>query len=731
MTVSGDLSRAHAFTNLLNSEMASQLLLCAGLLSLLLAATSAQHRNVFDPHGGSVIEKKEVTHLPGWDHDLPSKMYSGYLHGSNSSRLFYMYVEAEEVAPADAPMALWLNGGPGCSSFDGFWEELGPFSVKNNGKLELRPYRWNRLANMLFIESPVGVGFSYNIDKDYINNDDRTAVENSEALNHFFSLFPDRKTKPFFLSGESYAGIYVPTLAEAILDRTLAGTWDGPPITGIAVGNGCTGKDTGICGFYEGNSCDGLYYEYKFLSGFSFFNRDLEENINSQCDWDTCLSTPANTSMPEGWAGTQNFTLSNNCIDLLEDAFELLEHVNVYDVMGQCDSRDYCTPSTLLAYDTTYEPVKADVAAARVGDVQVNAAGRMSNLHGGLSKLREKIMKNQKEESASHRSLAAAVDDDVYRAEVNKTKGPAGCIGSYDASKWMNQHHGSIHGIKSFCWGVCKRIPDLWQYNATRENLPRDLYPRLIGNMDVLIYNGDVDSCVPYTDNEAWTENMGYNVSKSWSPWAYKDNEPATEYGNQVGGYTVGYDVRGVLNDAGVVNAADAQHSFTFTTVRGAGHMVPQTQPAAALEMWRRFLNYAPRTIIPQGGPDECVESIISQILNDPRAAGTITALIFLLLISVFACFWYFLKSRHLQTLLNGGSSSLGGTVGGNENSPRTQRSNNPFDTRLDISDRDPDIEVEVTNSPFDQDEDVIDFNGGGGGGGSGGDRERGQFRAL
>ena len=700
---------------------------CAALLAMALALTSAQHRHVIDPN--NAIEKKEITSLPGWDYDLPSKMYSGYLHGSNSSRLFYMYVEAEEVSPADAPLSLWLNGGPGCSSFDGFWEELGPFSVKSNGKLELRPYRWNRLSNMLFIESPVGVGFSYNIDNDYSNNDDRTALENSEALNHFFGLFPERKTNPFFLSGESYAGIYVPTLAEAILDRTLNSTWDGPPITGIAVGNGCTGKDTGICGFYSGKSCDGLWYEYKFLSGFSFFDRELEENINTECDWDTCMSTPANTTMPSGWAGEQNFTLSNACIDYLDDAFELLQHVNIYDVMGQCDQRDYCeltssTASVSAANNdkNTYESVIVTSVAGRVGDVQTSATGRMSSLHGGLRKLRQKVNKAQVEAVGAggtagldrSRFLAEVTsnDDDMYRSEQNKTQGPAECIGSYDASRWMNRHHNAIHGIKSFCWGVCNRIPDLWEYKSTRENLPRDLYPRLVGNMDVLIYNGDVDSCVPYTDNEAWTENMGYPVDKSWAAWAYTDNEPETLYGNQVGGYTVGYDVSGQANDAGSV---DNGHTFTFTTIRGAGHMVPQTQPAAALEMWRRFLKYAPRTIIPQEGPEECKESILTQLLNDPRTASTITALVFLLLTSVFTAFWYYLKSKHLQTLMDGDTSHIHST-GGSRNNSHSQRSHNPFDTRLDISDRDMDMEVDVTtNSPFDQDQDeegeVIDFN--------------------
>ncbi len=156
-------------------------------------------------------EKQELTDLPGWNAPLPSKMYSGYLSGSNSSRLFYIYVESEDVPPAQAPITLWLNGGPGCSSLDGFWEELGPFSVNPDGTLSLRPYRWNRLSNMLFIEAPVGVGLSFSLDNHYRNNDDRTAEENGNALAHFFQLFPERKTNPFFLSGGKFPPCPLPS----------------------------------------------------------------------------------------------------------------------------------------------------------------------------------------------------------------------------------------------------------------------------------------------------------------------------------------------------------------------------------------------------------------------------------------------------------------------------------------------------------------------------------------
>ena len=101
---------------------------------------------------------------------------------------------------------------------------------------------------MLYIEAPVGVGFSYSTTEDYRLDDDRTAAENLAAVEKFFEMYPEYKKNKFFITGESYAGVYVPTLAEAIVNANTAGTYTGAALTGIAVGNGCSGTEVGICG---------------------------------------------------------------------------------------------------------------------------------------------------------------------------------------------------------------------------------------------------------------------------------------------------------------------------------------------------------------------------------------------------------------------------------------------------------------------------------------------------
>lgn len=134
----------------------------------------------------------EVLSLPGWQGPLPSRHFSGYLRIAGGTNLHYYFVASERV-PQTAPTVVWLNGGPGCSSLDG-WTcvppypptlhsplsniihlspsfpsnvphptpslplnvlrryEMGPFIVELNGNdtsLVPRPFRWNRIVNML------------------------------------------------------------------------------------------------------------------------------------------------------------------------------------------------------------------------------------------------------------------------------------------------------------------------------------------------------------------------------------------------------------------------------------------------------------------------------------------------------------------------------------------------------------------------------------------------------
>ena len=178
---------------------------------------------------------EEITSLPGLEGGLPSRMHSGYVDVTDaldgSRQLFFWFVEAE-FTPGTAPVVLWTNGGPGCSGLGGFMSEMGPFEAAADGTLSRREHAWTKLANMLFIEQPAGVGFSSGT-LDYYD-DALVARDNANFLARWRQKFPDFASRATFLTSESYGGHYLPTLALELVRR---GT---PNFGGFAVGNPLT-----------------------------------------------------------------------------------------------------------------------------------------------------------------------------------------------------------------------------------------------------------------------------------------------------------------------------------------------------------------------------------------------------------------------------------------------------------------------------------------------------------
>ncbi|MED6106046.1 Serine carboxypeptidase-like 45 [Stylosanthes scabra] len=161
-----------------------------------------------------------ISRLPGQPL-VQFQHFSGYvaLDNTKTKALFFYFVEAQNDAPSK-PLVLWLNGGPGCSSIGvGAFSENGPFRPKGEA-LVRNQFSWNREANILYLETPIGVGFSYSKDtSSYVGvNDKITARDNLIFLKNWFVKFPDYRNRSLFIVGESYAGHYVPQLAELMLE---------------------------------------------------------------------------------------------------------------------------------------------------------------------------------------------------------------------------------------------------------------------------------------------------------------------------------------------------------------------------------------------------------------------------------------------------------------------------------------------------------------------------------
>lgn len=140
--------------------------------------------------------------------------------------------------PKTAPISTWFNGGPGCSSMIGLLQENGPCKFVGNSKEPVRnPYSFNEYANMLYVDQPIGVGFSYGLQT--TTSTVTAAPMVWKLLQAFFKKFPQYESRDFGIFTESYGGHYGPEFADEVQDRNkaiAAGTQKGEKIDIIALG---------------------------------------------------------------------------------------------------------------------------------------------------------------------------------------------------------------------------------------------------------------------------------------------------------------------------------------------------------------------------------------------------------------------------------------------------------------------------------------------------------------
>ncbi|KAM7518304.1 hypothetical protein LguiB_017266 [Lonicera macranthoides] len=242
-------------------------------------SSSRDHVPVYVGPQEGLMEADKIKALPGQPEGVDFDQYGGYVTVDPTAgrALFYYFVESAHNS-SSKPLVLWLNGGPGCSSLGiGAMEELGPFRVNSDGNTLFRnEYAWNDVANVLFLESPAGVGFSYsNTSSDYSTGDKKTAKDSYTFLINWLERFPQYKTRDFFITGESYAGHYVPQLAYTILSKNKHTNETIINLKGIAIGNAWIDDNTGTQGIYD-------YYWTHALN-----SDETNKGIKNYCDYVT------------------------------------------------------------------------------------------------------------------------------------------------------------------------------------------------------------------------------------------------------------------------------------------------------------------------------------------------------------------------------------------------------------------------------------------------------------
>ncbi|GJE98981.1 peptidase S10, serine carboxypeptidase [Phanerochaete sordida] len=186
--------------------------------------------------------------------DGTAAAYTGYIDIAARHLFFYFFESRRDPAADD--VVFWTNGGPGGSSAIGLFMELGPCRVTGPraGDTAFNPHAWNAVANVFFVDQPVGVGFSYAEHGEHVDTTEDAATDIAAFVAIFFEHFSKFKGRGFHFAGESYGGRYIPVFAAAVYEqnaRLLEAHVTPINLQSVLIGNGCTDWTTMHRGYYE------------------------------------------------------------------------------------------------------------------------------------------------------------------------------------------------------------------------------------------------------------------------------------------------------------------------------------------------------------------------------------------------------------------------------------------------------------------------------------------------
>ncbi|KAK9676379.1 hypothetical protein RND81_11G073300 [Saponaria officinalis] len=247
--------------------------------------------------------------------------HAGYfqIQRSHNARMFYFFFESRRSKKD--PVVIWLTGGPGCSSELALFYENGPFSIANNLSLVWNKYGWDQVSNLIYVDQPIGTGFSYSSDRRDIRHDEE-GVSNDlyDFIQAFFSKHPEFVSNDFYITGESYAGHYIPAFAARVHRGKKANDEIHINLKGFAIGNGLTDPAVQYAAYPDYALEMGLIKK----SSYNLINKivPLCETSVKLCD------------------GTISCTTSYLLCNTIFAAIKLLTgDTNYYDIRKKCEGR--------------------------------------------------------------------------------------------------------------------------------------------------------------------------------------------------------------------------------------------------------------------------------------------------------------------------------------------------------------------------------------------------------
>ncbi|CAN0859670.1 Serine carboxypeptidase-like 20 [Linum grandiflorum] len=394
----------------------------------------------------------------------------------------------------------------------------------------------NMVSNIIYLDSPCGVGLSYSPNASNYETDDReTSIDSHNFLLKWFQLYPEFQQNPFYISGESYAGIYVPTLAVQVVKGITTGAKPDINFKGYLVGNGVSRDE----------KTDGLGAFVHFVHGMALISDKMFQAAASACKADFSSE-------------------SQKCADSIRKISRAVDLLNIYDVLEPC----YHDPE-----GQRQKQPKLPTSFQQLGktDRPLRVRKRMFGRAWPLWADHFQNFRQNSNSSSSSSSSSSSYSMPLWPQLAQKAGGVM-CVNDEVATAWLNDEtvRKALHAEPISTAGSWELCSDRISYGFGAGNMVPIHKNLTTQGYRALIYSGDHDMCVPYTGTEAWTSSLGYNVIDEWRPWISGDD-------NQVAGYLEGY-----------------EHNLTFLTIKGAGHTVPEYKPRESLDFFARFLDGKP-----------------------------------------------------------------------------------------------------------------------------------------
>ncbi|KAK7685721.1 hypothetical protein QCA50_011066 [Cerrena zonata] len=500
--------------------------------------------------------------------------------GHPNNTLFFWAFEKENGTLTNpeniaAPWGIWLNGGPGSSSMLGLLFENGPIHINGDYSVSGNQFSWNTLADYFWLDQPVGTGWS-TVEADGLARDeDELGRDFWGFVENIVKVFPNLKSRPLYLTGESYAGVYIPYIT-----KTYFGL-DNPPVrlAKIAIGDGSLGSD-------RTNTHLPTLSVIRTYPQLISYDPEVYAYFKEQsdlCGYNITLTYPQNGHFPT-LDGPISDLFSSLSLRLKATARRVI--FSKREMASEVQKRALEHPGGLQKREASRQQWKRDLS---------------DRANGTIDPYYQCAIYDEMVDYALNFSLPWNLSDhtngpDYNAFDVYNIPDALDPESPLDAAPFLNndQTRAAIHAPTVKNWVPTVRTP-FGTNDGTDPSVESAAFlSELATNasahgIPVVIYSGNDDSLVPHFGNEVVIQNTTFGgiqgfTRKPQTPWLDDDG-----------------------NFAGI---AHQERNWTFVLFSNASHQVPMSQPGRALIFLRDFILGSTKTGLVQKAVDGAVDVI-------------------------------------------------------------------------------------------------------------------------